>query len=246
MPRELYQHTNNSDIVNAYWLRAFDFNAAPITVDGVVEKQLPIGDDSKNNLIRARINIFYDESDSLAKRMFTGDISIGQWQEDMKSLIREVHTSAAAIGGGGWDEMSYAQWGRLGTPMREQYRYLKGFSEFIDENKDTISLRAIQARSRLYGEGAGGSTVLMQAGPVLERLLPFLPKDGSTQCLNRCACRWELEVIGKQPDGSNEVQATWLLGVADHCPDCLGRNGYVEMLVVPRDAEVPVVIGGIQ
>lgn len=208
-------------------------------------KQLPIADDSKANLVKARVRIFYDVSDALATDMFTGKISLGQWQESMKKIIRETHASCAAIGGGGWDEMTWAQWGRLGTPLREQYQYLRGFTEFISENRDDISLRAIQARARLYGEGAGGSAVLTQAGPLLERLLPYIPKDGSTECLNRCHCMWLLEIIGAQPDGSQEVQAMWRLGIAEHCDTCVSRDGHVEMFVVPSGEVVPDTIGGI-
>lgn len=208
-------------------------------------KQLPIADESKANLVKARVRIFYDASDSLATDMFTGKISIGQWQESMKKTIRETHASCAAIGGGGWDEMTSAQWGRLGTPLREQYKYLQGFTEFVSENRDDISLRAIQARARLYGEGAGGSTVLVQAGPLLEKLLPYIPKDGSTECLNRCHCMWMLDVTGTQPDGSQEVQAIWRLGIAEHCDTCVSRDGHVEMFVVPVGEVVPDMIGGI-
>jgi len=224
-----------------------DFSyGACIEVDGFVEeKQLPIGDESKVALVKARVNIFFDESDALASKMFTGSISLGQWQENMKQLIRECHTSAAAVGGGGWDEMTWAQWGRLGTPMREQYQYLRGFTEFIAENREDISLRAIQARARLYGEGAGGSTVLMQAGPTLESLLPWIPKDGQSECLNRCHCVWLVGVVGAQPDGSQEVQAVWRLGAAEHCDTCVSRDGHVEMLVVPAGEVVPDRIGGI-
>jgi len=217
----------------------------------IVEKQLPIDDQSATNLIKIRIGIFFDQSDALTERMYSGGISIGQWQEDMKSLIRNVHTSAAAIGGGGWDEMSFAQWGRLGTPLREQYQYLKGFAEFIAENRDNISLKAMQARARLYGEGAGGSTVLIQAGPIIggtyeiPALLPWLPRDGSTRCLNRCHCEWILEVTGTQPDGSLEVTAIWKLNPAEHCEDCVPRNGHTEMFVVPEGTYVPETIGGI-
>ena len=249
MPQGLYRHTNNSDVINAYWLRAFDTTliGAGTVEDGSVveEKQLPIADESMTALVKARINIFFDESDALATKMYTGNVSLGQWQESMKQLIRECHTSTAAIGGGGWDEMTWAQWGRLGTPLREQYRWLQGFTEFIAENREDISLRAIQARARLYGEGAGGSTVLMQAGPALESLLPWVPKDGQSECLNRCHCTWLLDVTGKQPDGSQEVQAIWVLGAAEHCDTCVGRDGHVEMLIVPAGEVVPSRIGGI-
>lgn len=216
-----------------------------ILLINILLKQLPIDDESKANLVRVRIGIFFDASDALAEQMFTGQISLGQWQEDMKRIIRESHTSCAAIGKGGWGEMGAKDWGRLGTPLREQYKYLRGFADFISENRDTVSLAAIRARARLYGEGAGGSAVLMQAGAVFEDILPWIPKDGSTECLNRCKCHWELSVTGTQSDGFRQVRAVWVLSVAEHCNTCVGRDGHVETFVVPAGTVVPDMIGGI-
>jgi len=208
------------------------------------EKQLPIDDKSIRNLITIRQQLFYDSSDSLAEQLFTGDISIGQWEESMKQLIRGVHTSTAAIGKGGWDNMSWSDWGRLGTPLREQYRYLHGFAETISNKRDTISLQAIQARARLYGNASGYSATLMQAGADIEAQLPWMPKDGSTECLINCRCVWVLEIIDTLDDGSKLVQATWRIRPAEHCQDCIDRNNHVEIITVGKDVEVPGMIGG--
>lgn len=206
-------------------------------------KQLPIDDKSKQNLLTIRLRMFYDESDAMVQRMYTGDITLGDFQEQFKGLIREFHTSAAAIGKGGWELMSNRDWGRLGTPLREQYSWLKGFIEYIDENRDTASFEQLRARARLYGDGAIRAAILTEAGFTIADLLPFLPKDGSTECLNRCHCKWMLEVTGKQGN-FQIVRAVWVLGEADHCKTCKARDGYTEIIRVPIDVEVPSVIGG--
>lgn len=207
-------------------------------------KQFPIGEGDKQRLIDLRIQLFFDESDALAEQLFVGEISIGQWEEQMRQSIRQVHASCAAIGKGGWDEMTPADWGRLGPVVKEQYRYLHNFAQHISENRDTVSLKYIQARARLYGDGAGKSAVLMQSGIPIEKFLPWLPKDGSTECLNRCKCRWELDVV-RTIDEWKYVRAVWRLGVAEHCPDCVGREGHVETFRVHQTVEVPSVIGGL-
>jgi len=162
----------------------------------------------------------------------------------MKQLIRGVHTSTAAIGKGGWDQMTWSDWGRLGTPLREQYRYLHGFTETINSQRDTISLRAIQARARLYGNAAGYSAILMQAGAEIADQLPFMPKDGSTECWNGCHCIWLLDVIDTLDNGTQVVQATWRIRPAEHCQDCVDRNNYVHMVYVQKGVIVPKTIGG--
>jgi very-short-patch-repair endonuclease len=156
--------------------------ANPLIEEVVVEKQLPISDSDKLKLVDLRRNIFNDKVNSLAEDMYSGKISLGKWEEDMKKSIREVHASVTAIANGGWDNMTSEQWGRIGTPLREQYKYLHEFSKDIHANSDTISLKAIQARARLYGLASSGTAAIIQAGPLLESLLPWMPRDGSTEC----------------------------------------------------------------
>jgi len=148
----------------------------------VVEKQLPISDAGKTVLIKIRTGIFAELSDGLSEDVYTGKISIGQWEESMKRAIRELHSSVAAIGKGGWDKMTWADWGRLGPVMKDQYRYLHGFAEAIAANKESISIDAIKARARMYGNAGGFSSIVVQAGDVFATKLPWLPKDGSTEC----------------------------------------------------------------
>ena len=208
-----------------------------------VEKQLPIDDKSKNILIDIRKAIFNSNAEDLAEQMFIGNISVGQWEEEMRRLIRELHTSSAAIGKGGWDQMSYAEWGRLGNPLKYQYSKLHGFAQTITDNADSISLKAIKARARMYGNASGHSASLIQAGHVIENMLPWIPKDGSTECLVNCRCLWELIVLDTIDD-FKVVQATWRLRPAEHCADCMDRDGHVEIINVHKSVDVPSIIGG--
>jgi hypothetical protein len=161
----------------------------------------------------------------------------------MKNSIRELHASVSAIAKGGWDNMSSVDWGRLGTPLREQYKYLHKFANDISASRDTISLAKIKARARLYGLASSGTAALVEAGPIFEYLLPYMPRDGSTECLVGCKCRWVLNVISKTKQ-SQKVRAVWKLSVAEHCKTCISRNEHEEILVIPTNIEVPNNIGG--
>ena len=213
----------------------------PLT-GNVVEKQLPIDEASRANLLDIRKGIFNNEVDALAEDVFTGKISIGGWEESMKQLIREHHTSMAAIGKGGWDNMTWSDWGRLGNPLKQQYRFLHNFAENIAERRDTISLKAIKARAHMYGEAGGHSVAMAQAGRISD-LLPWIPKDGSTECLVNCKCYWKLDIIDKIGE-YQLVQAVWNLRPAEHCVDCLERRGHTEVISVHESVEVPEIIGG--
>ena len=210
----------------------------------IEEKQLPIDEESKARLLDLRIRMFYDASDDLSERLYIGDITIGEWEESMRQNIRQLYSSSAAIGKGGWDNMDLSDWGRLGNPVKAQYQWLHNFAEFIEENKDDISLQAIQARARLYGDAGGHAAILMQAGRIIANELPYIPRDGTTECLNRCHCIWNLLIIDNVDD-FNVIQATWRLGVADHCETCISRDGHVEIIRVHELTDVPDFIGGL-
>jgi len=220
------------------------------------EKQLPINDKSKSNLIQIRTNIFNDSAEVLAEQVYTGEITIGAWEESMKQAIRGLHTSVAAIAKGGWDNMSFSEWGRLGTPLRNQYKYLHGFAETIFAKKDTISLNAIKARARLYGNAGGYVANLMVAGASIAEQLKFIPRDGTTSCLVSCKCFWSLEVIDVLENGVQVVECIWRLTPAEHCEatgggydnggkdGCVDRNGMTQIIRVDASVKVPSMIGG--
>lgn len=207
-----------------------------------VYKELPINDASKSNLLSVRISIFQDSVTKLSERMYTGSVTLGQWEEGMKQLIRELHTSAAAIGKGGWGSMSQSDWGKLGNVLKKQYKFLHNFAQDIAANRDSISLDAILARAKMYGNAARYSAALIAAG-ILAAMLPWLPGDGSTECLVNCKCFWQLDVTSSDKD-TKTVLAVWHLRPAEHCDDCVNRNGYTETLVVPSGTPVPRIIGG--
>lgn len=217
-----------------------------------VYKQLPIDEKSRANLIKARVEIFKNDSGALSEDMYSGKISLGEWQESMKKMIRELHSSAAAIGKGGWDNMTKSDWGRIGSQVKEQYRYLQGFAEKVATDRESISLEAIQARARMYGEAARNSASLAQAGefaggtarqPGRFEGLPWIPGDGSTECLVNCKCHWELFVVSKTKT-TQLVQATWIMAqIEDHCDTCPQRNGHIVVMEVPADVVVPNTIG---
>lgn len=228
------------DSVQLTWqeeVQSYDMGGRPVL------KQLPIDDESKEALLQIRINLFFDQSDELARQVYEGEITIGEWEEQMRQAIRQLYASAAAIGKGGWDLMTPADWGRLGPILKDQYQYLHGFAQYISDNRDTISLDYIRARARLYGEGAGYASNVTWAG-TLERLLPWIPRDGSTECLNRCHCQWNLSIVGSDGDW-NLVRAVWQLNPADHCNTCVERDGHTVNIRVHNSIDVPPVIGGL-
>ena len=204
----------------------------------------PIPEANKLAALYAQKGAFYDDLDRLAQNLYSGRITLGMWEEDMRTRLRINLTSAAMIGKGDHENMTPSDWGRVGAHLKKQYRWLHGFSKAIYDKRETISLDAIKARSHLYADAVNTVATDLQAGD-LRGMLPWLPGDGSTACLQGCACEWLLSVEEERPqEGVKTVIAVWTLHpTADHCEDCVPRDGHTEILVVPIGYEVPASIG---
>lgn len=195
--------------------------------------------------LSARKDAFNRDLDSLSQRLYTGKITLGMYEEDFRTRMREYMAGCAIIArGGDPNAMTHSDWGKIGVEMRRQYNWLHGFSKAIYENRDKVTLKAIQARAHLYAEAGIKAATRIQAGG-FDGLLSWMPRDGSTVCLNRCGCVWVLEVLEVDAEqGVQRVQATWVMDPElEHCEDCVPREGHVEVIEVSVDTSVPDRIG---
>lgn len=205
----------------------------------------------RSRLYHVRWQRFVDDLDVIAEQLYRGRITLGMWEEDMRTRLREYLVGAASIGKGGRELMTSSDWGKVGVELKRQYRWLHGFAKDIYGNRETVSLEAIKARAHLYANAGAKIANKMQAGR-LEDMLPWLPGDGTTSCLNNCGCKWILTVQGVSPDGNAAVAAVWTLNpVKEHCEadpktglaGCIDRSGHTEMLTVPVSMDIPPYLG---
>jgi len=200
-----------------------------------------ISDSDKERLIRLRTELFDRELEGLAKRLRDGTITLGMWEEDFRTRLRQFMSGIAMISAGGPDKMTPSLWGRVGSHFKKQLKWLHDFAKDIYEKRKTVTEAAIAARSKLYAKAGGKLAVDIQAGDYRD-YLTWLPKDGSTLCLNGCLCSW-VQSINASSESEKTVTSTWTLSPAEHCDTCISRDGYVEVHVVPIGMSVPPVIG---
>lgn len=151
--------------------------------------------------------------DRLTERMIAGKIDLPTWQAGMAREIRDAHTVSAVLGRGGRDQMTQADWGRMGARLREQYKYLNRFSRDIADGKLTPA--QIRARAKMYAQSArtsyyDGLTAAKQVAGFDEEMrvltpeaehcddcpplsghwepIGSLPPVGATICLTNCRC----------------------------------------------------------
>ena len=153
------------------------------------------------------------ESDSYVQRLAEGQ-NIGRWQLDMEERIRQAYIDEYTMAVGGRNNMTQADWGRVGEMIKEQDRYLNKFA--IEVRAGNLSDAQIKARSRMYMDSATQAYERGRAAAMGLPPLPAYPGDGQTVCKANCKCHWEIEPI--EGDGWD---CTWSLGDAEHCPDCV-------------------------
>lgn len=148
---------------------------------------------------------------------------LSSWVTDYRQTLKESYIAAYLSARGGRGAMTASDWGQLGAMLKAQYRYLNGLAEDIASGKLLVDGRLqvgrIRARMEMYFRGANMAYERGKSNSLGMPRLPAYPGDGTTQCLTNCACHWHIE------ETDDEWLATWTLGAAEHCPDCVRRSG---------------------
>jgi len=151
----------------------------------------------------------------LAADMAAGEMSTSSWVFGMRGEIKKTYINQYLLAKGGRQNMTQADWGRLGGMLKNQYGYLDKFAQDINAGKMTEA--QIKARSQLYINSGRQAYERGRVAALGMPSLPAYPGDGSTQCLTNCQCHWEIT------EAETEWLAYWTLGAAEHCPDCVQR-----------------------
>lgn len=110
--------------------------------------------------VRADLDKYIDAKntrlDALANQLRNREISLADWQLQMRNEMRLMHNNAAMVAKGGRDQMTYADWGRVGQRLRFQYGKLDDWARDIGSGKAPIDGR-LNWRARLYGQAARGT-----------------------------------------------------------------------------------------
>jgi len=140
----------------------------------------------------------------LTRRMVDGSLSLPEWQLAMEKEIKLVTRQAAVIARGGLNQMSPADWGRVGAETKRQYQFLRKFANEVASGKQPLNGRAV-VRAGLYGESGRGAyqetkrSAAKRKGFTEERrVLGFAEHCESSGGLDGCV---ELAAKGWQPIG---------------------------------------------
>ena len=173
-------------------------------------------------VIDAAVMFISAAADRLNASKFS-DTAISRFRGTIAGQLRSVSRRLVEIAwadGNGQGETPYT----IATDyFNEQAGFLGDFVIAISENRGNRKIPGGSFRAAMYGESLGqcyqkayfkarGSRVGLPD-------LPAYPRDGSTVCLTNCRCTWVIKRVSQ-----SAFTATWKLGAAEHCPDCITRG----------------------
>ena len=182
---------------------------------------------------------FHGNTERLAARLESGNLSIPQWQERMRREIKDLHRTQYMVGRGGRENMSQRDWGRLGADLRwMQYRKLDGFARDIadgkllpDGTRRPYSEAEIRERSKLYmnasrrqyGRGKEEAALAMETEPL------FMWVVGPTESCTDC----------KENNGQVKTMREWMATgkmPQSNALECKGYNCQCTLVQVEAEA----------
>lgn len=81
-----------------------------------------------------------------------GEISPREFYEAMQLTVRQAYNASAALGKGGWAQMTPADWGRNGYNLRLEYERLREFARALEAGE--LTEKEAGARAKLYADSA--------------------------------------------------------------------------------------------
>ena len=166
------------------------------------------------------------QMDALTRKLLDRQINVQQWVLDMRQQVKETYINEYMLARGGRNNMTQADWGRVGRMLKDQYKYIDGFARDIDSGK--VSGGQIRTRARMYVDSATQAFERAKSESLGMPRLPAYPGDGQSQCRANCQCSWDITEF------EDRWEAVWHLGVAEHCPDCVANSERWAPLVISK------------
>lgn len=185
-----------------------------------LSEQAPLeqGEDEQDEVF-ALASMAIGEIRALTDRLALGRIPTQVWADDMVDILVAYHL-AAWIAGSGNSEPTDDDLERLADFIADEINFLAGFQAALEAEPEGIEIpQKYRTRGDLYGRA---TQVSYWSGIAFGFgiNLPFFPAD-RTLCGRNCNCRWVIETVNQ---ATGDYDATWLLGISDHCPTCVARS----------------------
>ena len=139
---------------------------------------------------------------------------VNAWEDEVARELRR-YTAAAYLSGAGVDTPGRAAEQKIAADLRAQLKFLGQFKVEIQDAEAWQN--GWNARAQMYAQSIKtpywrGKTKMLP--------LPAMPGDGTTECLTRCKCAWDVQEL----EGDGNYDAYWIYGATEHhCQGCIER-----------------------
>lgn len=89
----------------------------------------------------------------LTQQLRDGSITVAEWQLAMRQSIKDAHLATAIAAKGGRDQMTQADYGRVGQLLRQEYQFLSRFADGIADGSIPLDGRVLQ-RAAQYAQAS--------------------------------------------------------------------------------------------
>lgn len=88
---------------------------------------------------------------ALSQQLRDGDLSLDEWQSAMMGQVKITHLSAMILQKGGIDQLTQADYGRVGQVVRGEYELLRNFARQIANGSQKLDGTLLR-RAEMYGQ----------------------------------------------------------------------------------------------
>ncbi len=159
------------------------------------------------NLTQKAISQTQTDVGVISDLLVQGKISLGTWEGETARSLKILHTQETLLGKGGEKQVNQRDYGLLGSKLKGEYKYLRGFAEDLASGE--ISEAQFRWRTNLYIQSARGSyerskaEAHIEAGYQWERRIR-LAMESCSSCSSYAAKGWQ--PIGTLPNPTENCE----------------------------------------
>jgi hypothetical protein len=114
-----------------------------------------LGEQAVRNLTIKSIDQVSQDIGVISNLLLEGKITVKTWEEQTAIALKQLHTQAYLLGKGGIKNMTQSDYGVIGSRLKKQYQYLRGFSN--DLINKGMSKAQFKMRIQQYLEASKGT-----------------------------------------------------------------------------------------
>lgn len=173
---------------------------------------------TKNHIV----NVERGKASALANNLINGSNSADQFVRLMRALVKRTSTMEYMLGRGGQNIMTQADYGRLGSMLKQEYKYINKLAQDIENGLDPDQAKR---RAEMYVDNTRSAYERGQLSAwniTIDEHPPLHPN---------CLCSLAISQHGS--GDTREIRVYWRVNSAHPCSICLDLRAKYSPLRIP-------------